>query len=326
MENAADTAETPKVWALLDQNAGHRNQVLGVTDALGWPVETRDLRYNWQAELPNGLLGASLRGLASDARAAIVPPWPDLIVAAGRKTAPVARAIRRLSGGRTRLVQLMDPGSGTDDFALIAIPTHDDIGAAVERRGNVLRTLGAPHRMAPECLAAARQAWQTELGDLEQPRIAVFVGGGTRRRAFTQAMADELAVALAARKAETGGSLMITTSRRSGAVAETLLSAGDHVYRWGDKGDNPYIGYLAWADRIVVTGDSVSMVSDACASGVPVEVFAPAGLITEKHARFHRALYDAGYAVPFGTSETEPPKHRLDVAGEVAVAIRRLFD
>ena len=329
MENVADEAETPTVWALLDENAGHRNQVLGVVDALGWPCTERELQYNWRADLPNALLGASVRGLSTTARAAIAPPWPDLVIAAGRKTAPVARAIRRSSGGRVRLVQIMDPGSWTDAFDLIAVPTHDEPGQSPGRDGNVVWTLGAPSRMTPNALTAARETWQPVLSKLASPRIAVFVGGGTRRRAFAETMTDELIDGLRNLKAETGGSLMITTSRRSGHAGDRLAATfgepGDHVFRWGDTGDNPYAGYLAWADRIVVTGDSVSMLSDACGAGVPVSIYAPPGLITPKHARFHKTLYEGGYAAPFRSPANTPPAERLDTAGDIAAAVRALF-
>ena len=44
----------------------------------------------------------------------------------------------------------------------------------------------------------------------------------------------------------------------------------------GEKdGPNPYAGLLAWADRIVCSPDSVNMVSEACATRVPVFVFDP---------------------------------------------------
>jgi len=123
-----------------------------------------------------------------------------------------------------------------------------------------------------------------------------------------------------------GGSLMIATSRRTGDAADALLAAIDcphHAYRWGDAGENPYRGYLACADAVVVTGDSVSMCSEVCAPGVPVQVFQPPALITDKHARFHRDLFEGGYAVAFSgvLSETSPPT--LDAAGMITREIER---
>ena len=123
-----------------------------------------------------------------------------------------------------------------------------------------------------------------------------------------------------------GGSLLISTSRRTGKPAEDLLAevaVPAHVFRWGDAGDNPYLGYIACADAVIVTGDSVSMCTEACAGTAPVYIYAPPGFVIDKHARLHRELYDAGYARPLG--ETLEPWHHppLNAATDIAAEIRR---
>lgn len=95
------TAGAARVLVLADNRAGHANQALGVAEALDAPFAALRLRYNRLARLPNALLGATARHAAADSRPA--PPWPDLVIAAGRRTAPVARAVKARSGGRTRL-------------------------------------------------------------------------------------------------------------------------------------------------------------------------------------------------------------------------------
>ena len=90
----------PLIWALLDDRAGNRSQCLGVADALGLAYTVKEVRYSLFAGLPNGFLGASLIGLSPDSRLEFQPPWPDVVIAAGRRAAPVARAIRKLSANR----------------------------------------------------------------------------------------------------------------------------------------------------------------------------------------------------------------------------------
>lgn len=47
-----------------------------------------------------------------------------------------------------------------------------------------------------------------------------------------------------------------------------------HFYRWqANDDDNPHLGFLALADAIIVTGDSLSMLAEACATGRPVHIF-----------------------------------------------------
>ncbi len=316
-------ADAPRVWALADERAGNRSQCLGVAEALGLGFEVRDLAYTAAAAMPNFVIGASFAGLDADSRVHLAPPWPEVVVAAGRRTAPVARHIKRLDGGRTFLVQVMYPGdAGVDDFDLIAAPGHDTLA----ERPNLIRTIGAPHRITPKALAAAADQWRGRLAGLPAPRIALIVGGSTRRRRFTDAMARELGARVSRMAADAGGSLLVSTSRRTGAAGEALLgeiAVPSHVYRWGDGGDNPYLGYLGLADAVVVTGDSVSMCTEACAVPNPVHIFAPEALTTAKHARLHDQLYAKGYARPLGDSFeawTHPP---LNPANDVAQEVRR---
>jgi mitochondrial fission protein ELM1 len=225
--------------------------------------------------------------------------------------------------GGARLVQIMDPGQGRADFDLIAIPEHD---AAPPSGSNILSILGAPHRVTPRRLAAEADLWRDRLARFAAPRIAVIVGGSTKNRTFTAAMAQSLMQQAAGLAAELGGSLLVTTSRRTGPEAltalEAFLPADSFLFRWEKGAANPYPALLALVDAIVVTGDSVSMCSEACAAPVPVYVFAPDGLVAPKHARLHQALYRAGYARPFdGRHETwtHPP---LNAADQVAGAVR----
>ena len=311
------------VWALVDDLPGHKSQCLGVAEALGLGFEAQRLEYRGRAGLPNVLLGATFGGLTSASRGDLGPPWPDLVIAAGRRTAPVARAIKKASAGTARLVQLMFPGNvGADEFDLIAAPSHDNLPL----RRNLYRTIGAPHWITQARLDDAAGVWREHFQDLPRPRIALLVGGSTRRRTFTEALARDLAGTVSAMAADAGGSLLVSTSRRSADSAETLISGLQvpaRVYRWDDEGDNPYFGYLALADAFVVTGDSVSMCSEACYVTRPVYIYAPGELCVPKHARLHQALYDGGYARPLSGTLEKWTHTSLDSAALIAAEIRK---
>lgn len=314
-------ASEKTIWVLADDRAGNRTQALGVATALDAPFSVKEIAYGAWARLPNAFLGASFLGLAAHARQAMTPPWPGLVIAAGRRTAPVALAIKRKSGGRTRIAQIMNPGGEAARFDLIAVPAHDPLATGE----NIMTILAAPHGLTDQTLAAARAKWMEGLETLPTPRIALLVGGATRRRQFSESMARSLGEQASRMADEAGGSLMVATSRRTGPVEDVLLGAiscPSRIHRWDDPGENPYSGFLACADAVVVTGDSVSMCSEACASGVGVQIFAPPELITAKHAIFHANLYEAGYAKPFSATFTPGPKPKLDVAKDIAETIK----
>ncbi|CAA7611474.1 putative nucleoside-diphosphate-sugar epimerase [Magnetospirillum sp. LM-5] len=315
-------SETAPIWVLTDDRAGNVGQCLGVAEALGLPFEVKDIRYGRLGGLPNLLRGASLTGITASSAAALVAPWPRVVIAAGRRTAPVARWIKRRSGAM--LVQIMDPGpGGRAEFDIIAVPGHDECRLT---GGYVLPITGAPHRVTPAKLAQAAEMWAPRFAHLPRPWVAVIVGGATRRRPFTPAMAAELG--RRAGDLAGGGSLLVTTSRRTGAESEQALLAAipqpSFIHRWGAAGDNPYFGFLALADALVVTGDSVSMACEACASPAPVYLFAPDGWVVAKHARLHAQLYALGLARPLNAGTrlerwSHPP---LNAAADIAAAIR----
>lgn len=319
--------EAAEVWVLADDRAGNVAQCVGVAEALGRPYEVKPIRYTRLVRLPNLLRGASLLGVDAASRAGLAAPWPKLVIAAGRRTAPVARWIKRRCGAR--LVQVMDPGpGGRADFDLIAVPQHDGKGLT---GANILPVTGAPHRVTADKLAAAADQWRDRFAHLPRPWIGLIVGGTTKNRVFTPDMARALGQRAAALAAGAGGAVLVTTSRRTGEEAEAALLAAlpepRFVHSWRSGGDNPYFGFLGLADALVVTGDSVSMACEACASPAPVYLFAPPELVAPKHARLHAELYARGVARPLeeGTrleAWSHPP---LNVAIDIAAAIRQRF-
>lgn len=319
-----DTAK-PIIWALLDDRAGNRSQVLGVAETLGLRFQNQELDYTPAAALPNFFVGASFAGLTASSRINLVPPWPDLVIAAGRRTAPVARKIKKDNGERTVLVQIMYPGdTGADEFDLIATPRHDSIGP----RPNLIEVTGAPHRVTATKLAEAARDWQGRFDHLPHPWIAVIVGGSSKRRTFSADMARQLGHTVSAMAAEAGGSLLLTTSRRTGEAEGPLLAElqAPHIaFRWGDGGENPYFAFLALADAVVVTGDSASMASEACATEGPVYIYAPSELTPHKLTKLHAELYSRGFARPLADRLESWTHLPLNTATEIVEEIRRRF-
>lgn len=320
-----DAQGAAPVWVLADPRPGTAAQALGVAERLGVPFAVKPLGWSGLSRLPNLLPWGSRIGLTAEARAALAPPWPRLVISAGRRAAPVALWLKRQSGAR--LVHVMRPGVSSSRFDLLVIPVHD----APSPAPNVLPVIGAPHRLTAAQLAEAAALWAPRFATLPRPRVALLLGGPVRAEGLAPALARDLATRVAALALSAGGSVLATTSRRTGRAAEEALAEGleavPHLlHRWGETGENPYRGLLALADAIVVSGDSVSMLSEACATEAPVFFWSPPGLAGRRHARFHASLVSACLAAPLGDTLEAPARERLDEAGRVAEAIgaRRL--
>ncbi|TCZ59810.1 mitochondrial fission ELM1 family protein [Roseicella aquatilis] len=331
--------EAAPVWVLADPRAGTAAQPLGIAERLGVPFRTVPLDWGRLARLPWPL--PSLAGLTAAARADVRPPWPGLVLSAGRRSAPVARWLGRRGA---RLVHCMRPGFGAAEFSLLVLGRHDlpparsprtlsparsprDLPPARSPRDppeapNILPILGACHRMGPARLAAARSDWAA-LAALPAPRVALLVGGPVR----AEGMDPAVAAALGRQVAGFAGSVLATASRRTGVAATEALAAvlsglPHRLHRWGEAGPNPYAGFLAWADIVVVTGDSVSMLSEALATAAPVFIADPGGL-GSRHLRLHGSLIAAGQARMLAAAPAPFDRMPLDEAGRVAEEIRR---
>jgi mitochondrial fission protein ELM1 len=309
-------------WIITEGHAGMEAQCRGLADALHLtPVIKRvRIRRLWSL-VPKRLWFAPLQTLAADSDR-LDPPWPDLVISCGSASAPLAAAIRLASGGRTRAVHIQDPRIDPQLFDLIIAPRHDGLSGA-----NVLQSKAAIHPVTPQKLAEGARQWRPTLSKLPQPMIAVLIGGSNGRHRLTTDVVRRLADDLAALARQTGGSLAVTPSRRTGAENEAVLRErlqGVPAFIWDGKGENPYFGLLGLADAIVVTEDSVSMTSEAVATAKPVYVAALAGE-SRRLRRFHRMLMDDGITRPFDGSFAswtyEPP----DDTAHAAAEIRRRF-
>lgn len=303
---------TEPVWVLADPRPGTANQALGIAERLGAPFRIVWLGWSAWARVP--WPWPTLAGLDSTARAGLVPPWPKLVISAGRRSAPAALWLGR-HGVRT--VHAMRPGVGSARFDLLVLGRHD----RPEPAPNVLEIVGACHRVSAAVLDRARREW-AELAALPAPRVAVLVGGPVRAEGLDRETASRLIPRVLRRFPE--ASLLVTTSRRTGTEATALIAAAladrpHHLFRWGDPGPNPYLGYLALADAIVVTGDSVSMLAEAAATTAPVFV---ATRERGRHERMIESLMSASRVRPLRLAERPFPVTPLDEADRVAAAIR----
>jgi uncharacterized protein len=295
-EARAIAAAPPRsTWVLHDGKAGMASQALGLAEATGFPFVEKPLaiRRPW-AWLPPQLWIAPLRAAGVE-DAALCPPWPDLVIGCGRNAALPALAIRRASGGRTIAVQIQDPRVGRGEFDMLFVPQHDRL-----RGPRIFLTRGAIHRVTPARLDTERRRFPA-LEKLPRPILGVLIGGSNRSYRLDLRRLEEIAEAVASAVRSSGGSVVLTPSRRTGAAGLALLRerlVGLPAAIWDGTGDNPYFAYLAVADSFLVTADSVSMVSEAAATGKPVHILELEGG-DAKFARFHAVMREAGITRPF---------------------------
>lgn len=263
----------PRVWALLGQKAGDNNQVLALAEALGEPFAARRIVNRPWELVTNRLVGTSLAGTDRRRSDALAPPWPDLVISAGRRNEPVARWIKRRSGGRARLVHIGRPWAPLAAFDLIVTTPQYFLPDAP----NVLHNRLPLHRVDRVRLHAEAAAFAPELRNFASPRTVVLLGGDSGPFVFTAEKACRLAALVDDLVAADGGSVLATDSRRTPAAASAAfradLRAPCRFFAWGDPGPSRYRALLGSADRLVLTAESMSMLAEALAMQKPVYLF-----------------------------------------------------
>lgn len=313
-------------WIVTDGRLGMINQCRGLAAALGVDAEEKkiELAAPWRW-LPPALTPARLSILAA-ASDPLTPPWPDLLLGTGRRSVAPALAVKRASGGRTYCVQIQNPDVALDKFDLVIAPSHDQL-----RGSNVISTQGSLHGVTAAVLDAAGTRFARSVARLPRPLIAVLLGGNNAVYRMDDSVSGRLADALAGLAADDGYGLAITASPRTPDSATAIVKqrlaaalANAQAVFWDGSGDNPYLGYLAHADAIIVTADSVNMVTEAAATGKPVHIVdLPGG--SDKFRRFHAAMAAAGITRPF-TGAIEHWSYTVpdDTARVAAEILRRL--
>lgn len=249
----------PRTWVLTGERTGDNNQALALAEALGWPFEVKSLAYNALQSL-SVWLPPTAATLTAEAKAGLSPPWPDLVIAIGRRSVPVARWIKHRSGGRAKLVRIGHPRIDPGLFDVVVttrqypVPPGDNV---------VLLPVAMSRFVAPPEPTAEERAFL----DSAAPYRLVAIGGATK---YWRLPGERIA---AATSAPFDGTIVAVTSRRTDpAIVERLRSMAGTGLRLVDGPSPRFAVLLANAAEIFVTGDSVSMISEAVLTGTPVAI------------------------------------------------------
>lgn len=303
-----------RVIVFSDGKAGHLNQSLGVVAALGETPEVMDIHQK----------SKTLECLKSIEE-------PAVFIGVGKKSQYFLKwAKKHVKGAFTVLMMRpyglfglpLSPKKWQKYFDVVAMLNHDVKGMSLPE--NAVVTLGAPNKVQPKLLNEAKLRFSEELNAVADKKIAVLVGGSSKRFSLNVEEFTKQIVEIALKE---GAGLLVTMSRRTSELEEKYITdilAKSEIpsYIWDGKGDNPMLGYFACADAFVVTAESISMISEACSTGKPVFVY---GLNEEfkspsmgKFNAFYAGLRKFGCLLPMSADLPEHSTPVLNDAQKVA--------
>jgi hypothetical protein len=175
-------------------------------------------------------------------------------------------------------VIIMKPGIiGMKQFSMAIIPKHD----RPPLRSNVVTTTLAPNLIDRDSMHEYGVKLRDQVNIEKNIVLGALIGGGNPEFAMTKDMANKAISGMIEFCKAYDADLLLTTSRRTPKEVEELIKDRLSKYRFcklmviaNEKNmDGAVAGILDSCDIVTVSGESVSMVSEAIHSGKKVVVF-----------------------------------------------------
>ena len=288
----------PRIWVLVGSKGGDNAQVLRAADAMRLNYEIRRIVMRPEFETEKPAVSASLHHIDAAASDRLEAPWPDVVIAIGRRLSMVALWIKQQSRGTSRIALFNAPKGSSKLFDLVVVPAYYNMtdNPRICRIG--LPLLG----LDPAKITAARSRFDSSIGKMPRPLTVILLGGDTGVMQLDGAMARRILEKVRARQ-KNGGSIYVSTSRRTAPeiadVLAPLLGPDDRLFRWSaNPAENPYFGLLAHGDSFVVTGDSISMIVEVARLQRPLTI----AELPRVNARLLKTARKLGWRDPMGSA------------------------
>lgn len=300
------------IWVLIDNKIGSNMQSLALAKGLSNGYIVKNIKYNRFIRLPNFLRGSGLLGIDKGNSDNIFDNLPNLVISAGRRLASVALNIKKRSKGKTKVVAILNPNFCYSKFDAVILPQHDH-----KNGKNVINFIGSITGLSQDRMIRDANEWRTIFDKYKKPLVAVLIGGDSKDRKFDP---QSLCKIFALKE-----SLLVNTTRRTSPACMEEIKKHQYcyLYDWSrEQGQNtPYFACLSLADYIIITGDSINMVAEACSTGKPVYIYMPKESLSKKHYNFCNQMISGGFAREFtGTLE----KYEYEPLNELERVVKEL--
>ncbi len=295
------SSPTRQIAILNDGKAGHLNQSLGVGLALQKVLKEEgkeakqlsqlDIHFKsrwhrlWAAALSlqanrrcQGCLKCLKFALTPSSFERLVRGRADFVISAGSAVAPVNRILSLDNAAKS--VVVMDPVlPSASRFDLAIIPEHDHPSSTP----HIVTTAGAPHPLTEERVAFETSRLSGKIGKIKGRVLGLLFGGETAGVRWSREDILAMVEGITEEAKKGNFEFLVSTSRRTSKETEALFESS-----WKEEPrckllvlanrENPegvVPGILGLSDLVVVTGESVSMISEASSIAERVLVFLP---------------------------------------------------
>jgi mitochondrial fission protein ELM1 len=312
-------------WVVTEGKAGMELQGVALAEALNMPditVKRVLLRSPWIYLSP--YLRFAKNFSISKKGDQLTPPYPDLVITVGRRSV-IAGLLVKQKSPQSQLICVQNPYIAAKYFDILVPSQHDNVKNAT----NVVQAFGSLHRITSEKLAAAKNEFATIFANYANPKIGVIIGGNSKAYSMDLESVKNFINQLKIIQKECGACLLITASRRTPQnILDYLKSlSSDKIFYWDNRNNeipNPYLAILGTSDALVVSCESVNMISEACATNLPVYLLPLKGY-SKRFEKFHESLLSIKRVEWFKGNIEFKQAQPLDTMADVVSKIKHLL-
>ena len=319
MESLIEKKRIPSCWILSDGTIGMEIQSIALAEALDLNYKKKLIKPYWLNRIFPSL--ANFRGIppAAEFGEILSLPAPNILITCGKRHAGASIALKKRAKNLIYTIHIQDPRISSKYFDLLIIPEHDP-----SRGSNIITTKGSLNRITPSLLENEARLFVKETQKLKGKKVAVNIGGNTKNHTIDHIMIKKLVISLNRFSIDNNCSLMITSSKRSSKLLEKelcSLTRNPNIIVWTSGEPNPYLGFLGIADSVIVTSDSINMISEACSTGKPVYII-PFGKDSKRRNKFIQSMETAGIARYFNGKNENWNYEPLNETKRIATMIK----
>jgi len=283
-KNCSTLKKLNHIWVFSDSILGHEIQSMALATKLANTISIFHcgLRQPWLSFAPRILPGFSKNIIWKEQKPDNTQ-HPDAIITCGRRMAAVGKYFKRR--GNSKHIQILNPGDNHKKYDILVCPEHDRLIGQ-----NIVSSKGSLHNISATSLSHIKLKCKEEGKLYNNKIVSVFIGNPAK--GFFKEL-DKLAINI--KQYLPNHDLIICGSRRTHKKFHTIIRSSFNsarLYWLSEKdGNNPYHCLLACSEVLIVTADSINMVSEACASNIQVIAIAQ-DYISPKHIRFIHSIKD----------------------------------
>jgi len=262
-----------KCLVIGDGTIGMQNQSMALAIAIGLKPQLVEIKPKWFPRIFPVLFAGRFGILLSDKDNFLLSSDNQIVITCGRRMIGINIGIKRLAKKKSinsLNIQIQSPKKFVPYFDILISPEHDKLIGP-----NVISTFGSLNQVTKQNIYRAFQKLDPSFSKKCVNHISIMIGGNSKNQRVRKIALKELIAEILRIKIVLGCNIVISTSRRTPNYFKTMLQkfSNENNFLFCNSGSdttNPYPGILHNAKAIIVTTDSVNMISEAISSGLPV--------------------------------------------------------